>query len=120
MAFLAGLNNLTCLDLQFTRVTDKGLAILAGLNNLTWLDLHCTRLTDPGLAHLKGLVRLEYLNLEGTYPIIRRASGPRGMSPRRRKHSPCQGGEVGVFQRADRVERAGLRWFSPCFSGKKA
>jgi hypothetical protein len=47
-------------------VTDAGLRELAGLKNLTWLDLRDTRVTDAGLKHLAGLKNLATLYLQDT------------------------------------------------------
>jgi hypothetical protein len=49
---LAGLRNLTWLDLRDTRVTDAGLKELAGLKNLATLLLQDTKVTDAGVAEL--------------------------------------------------------------------
>ncbi len=50
---LAGLKNLTWLDLRDTRVTDAGLKELAGLKNLTTLQLRGTGVTEAGIARLR-------------------------------------------------------------------
>jgi len=55
-----------CLNLAGTKVTDAGLAPLANLTNLRRLHLEKTAVTDAGLVHLKGLANLEYLNLYNT------------------------------------------------------
>jgi Leucine-rich repeat (LRR) protein len=47
-------------------VTDVGLANLAGLTELSYLELAGTRTTDAALAHFGGLSELEYLGLAGT------------------------------------------------------
>ncbi len=49
---LAGLKNLTALDLHTTEVTDAGLKELAGLTTLTMLNLDRTKVTDAGLKEL--------------------------------------------------------------------
>lgn len=63
---LAGVPNVTKLNLAGTDVTDAGLASLAGISSLTHLHLERTKIGDAGLAHLKGLSNLEYINLYGT------------------------------------------------------
>ena len=60
---LKGLNNLTSLDLSWTKVTDAGLVHIKGLNNLKSLDLSGTKVTDAGLVHIKGLNNLTSLYL---------------------------------------------------------
>jgi Leucine-rich repeat (LRR) protein len=61
LAHLAGLTNLTHLDLQNTSVGDSGLAILKGLKGLTWVGLNRTAITDAGLVNLKGLTNLTFV-----------------------------------------------------------
>jgi beta-lactamase regulating signal transducer with metallopeptidase domain/Leucine-rich repeat (LRR) protein len=66
-----GLNNLKEMDqlealgLQYTHVTDKGLAHLKGLAGLKWLVLPPDT-TDVGLAELQGLASLEELSISDT------------------------------------------------------
>lgn len=57
---------ITSLALCRSPVTDAGLRELAGLRNLTWLDLRDTWVTDVGLKELAGLKRLATLLLQGT------------------------------------------------------
>jgi hypothetical protein len=66
VALLAGLAQVSELNLAGTAVTDAGLAPLASLVHLTRLHLERTGIQGSGLAHLKGLERLSYLNLYGT------------------------------------------------------
>jgi internalin A len=47
-------------------VTDDGIAHLAGLTNITGLNLRKTKVTDRALEHLKGMKRLTKLNLTDT------------------------------------------------------
>ncbi len=66
IAGVAGIAQLSELNLAGTAVTDAGLAHVAGLTNLTRLHLERTKITDAGLVHVKGMKRLYYLNLYGT------------------------------------------------------
>ena len=50
---LAGLTNLSTLDLAGTEATDAGLRELVDLKNLTSLNLVGTRTTDAGIAELQ-------------------------------------------------------------------
>jgi hypothetical protein len=50
---LAGLENLTSLDLRHTKVTDAGLKELAGLKNLILLVLEETKVTGAGVKELQ-------------------------------------------------------------------
>jgi hypothetical protein len=52
----------TSVDFQ-PSATDEDLRYLAGMTELTQLDLSETQVEGPGLAHLKGLNRLEELDL---------------------------------------------------------
>ncbi len=54
-------------DLEFTKVTDAGLARIKDLPQLQSLNLSGTKVTDVGLEHLKGLTRLQTLYLWGTH-----------------------------------------------------
>jgi internalin A len=66
MAVAGRLTGLTRLSVpKSSKVTDRGLAPLAGLTNLTELDLTAPLITDAGLQHLAGLSRLENLELDG-------------------------------------------------------
>ena len=60
------LPRLMSLDLPETKVTDAGMVHLEGLKRLEGLDLARTNITDAGIAHLVGLQRLENLNLTET------------------------------------------------------
>ena len=60
---LAGLKNLTALDLSSTAVTAKGLRELVGLTNLTTLSLG-GKVTAQGLKELAPLKKLTTLTLE--------------------------------------------------------
>ena len=64
--YLAGLVELTYLDLANTRITDEGLVHLKPLQNLRHLDLRGVPITDKGVALLGHLVNLEYLDLGET------------------------------------------------------
>jgi hypothetical protein len=67
LALLKEFPELRQLDLQYTKVSDRGLAHLAGLTQLEYLCLYqCTGFTDAGLAHLKKLTKLRELLLNGT------------------------------------------------------
>jgi len=48
------------------QITDVEVAQIAGLKQLTLLNLHNTQVTDAGLKSLRGLSKLEYLGLAGT------------------------------------------------------
>ena len=60
---LSKLNNLRCLSLVLTNVTDGDLKAIDRLHRLMKLDLSGTKVTDDEMAHLEGLKRLERLNL---------------------------------------------------------
>jgi hypothetical protein len=66
VAHLAGLHNLTKLDLSFTQVTDAGLKRLGGQKNLTELGLDGTRVGDDGLRHVAGFANLTRLSIMNT------------------------------------------------------
>jgi len=66
IANLAGLTNLTSLDLVQTPVSDAGLIHLKGLTNLTHLELSGRAVGDAGMAHLAGLTKLTRLGLPET------------------------------------------------------
>ncbi|WP_353722774.1 c-type cytochrome domain-containing protein [Dyadobacter sp. 676] len=56
----------TWLKLGGTQITDGALKEIAKLKNLTKLHLEYTGVTDQGLAQIKGLPHLEYLNVIDT------------------------------------------------------
>jgi hypothetical protein len=60
------MNQLGCLLLQDTKVSDTGLAHLKGLESVSYLWLENTGVSDAGLEHLKGLPKLRSLGLGGT------------------------------------------------------
>ena len=66
MASLQRLTRLEDLSLRSTKVSDAGLAHLAKLRSLRRLDLSYTDITDAGLVHLKQLSSLESVDLDGT------------------------------------------------------
>ncbi len=49
-----------------TLTTDASLANLAGLSQLTYLNLGQTGISDAGLVHLQGMKNLQTLSLSGT------------------------------------------------------
>lgn len=56
------LETATSLQLQYTKVTDAGLARLPEMNQLNYIDLYQTAITDEGLLHLykfKALTRID-------------------------------------------------------------
>src|SRR3954470_22968965 len=57
------LKHLETLSLEFTSVTDSGLAHISGLARLRRLDLSGTLITDAGLIRLQRLTLLEELSL---------------------------------------------------------
>lgn len=62
-SFLTSMQNLECVVLQQTHISD--LSVLQNCQNLTWLDLAgCTSLKD--LSPLSGMANLKYLNLSAT------------------------------------------------------
>ncbi len=54
------------LKLSVKKITDSMLSVIAGLTNLTRLQLDNTTVTDKGISSLQSLVNLQYLNLVGT------------------------------------------------------
>ena len=67
LAHLAGLTALETLILDFTDVTDAGLAyLITGLPALTRLGLTYSEVADAGLVHLTGLTALKELRLDET------------------------------------------------------
>ena len=62
---LAGLKNLSTLDLAWTNVTDAGMKELAALKNLSTLDLSATKVTGAGMRELAALKDLTNLYLRG-------------------------------------------------------
>jgi Leucine-rich repeat (LRR) protein len=65
LAEVANLGDLVGLDLDRTRITDKGLKSLRK-SKLTSLDLRNTAITDIGLLELKNMSSLQSFFLEGT------------------------------------------------------
>ena len=63
---IAGLKQLTALELYDTQITDAGLKDLAGLTNLVELSLWSTKISDAGLKELAGRKKLTWLNLRKT------------------------------------------------------
>jgi len=64
MVCFSGLTNLTSLSFKKNNsITASGLRALAGLVNLTSLDLERCPGIHGGLVHLKGLTKLEALNI---------------------------------------------------------
>lgn len=66
MTHLAGLKNLSTIELSGLPISDEGLKHLAGLPVVQKLYLDGTKITDAGLRHLKDLVHIEALALHGT------------------------------------------------------
>lgn len=58
-------SHVRCLNLNYTRIGDRGLARLSTMPSLTQLFLDGTRITDRGLAHLARISSVEQLSLEG-------------------------------------------------------
>jgi hypothetical protein len=58
------LTTLVTLNLEYTEITDAGLAHLAGLEHLNTLILRGAEITDKGLAHLETLKTLTVLDIE--------------------------------------------------------
>lgn len=54
------------LDLNESRIGDKGLQAIAGNQNLLWIDLRDTRVTDEGVKILSDCKTLVEVNLNGT------------------------------------------------------
>lgn len=63
---VAGLHEITELDLRGVAITDADLVHLRALHGLTSLNLRGTQVTDAGLHHLAGLTNLQTLELRGT------------------------------------------------------
>jgi hypothetical protein len=68
LEYLKGMDRLYSLDLNGTRITDKGLAILAGLPRLRELRLARTKITDEGfkkyLAPMESLLKVDLTGTE--------------------------------------------------------
>src|SRR5262245_25515125 len=60
------LTSLEQLDLEYTKITDAGIAHLVGLKNLRYLSIGGTRITDAAMKNIGRLTRLEELLLGGT------------------------------------------------------
>lgn len=56
----------TWLQLNNTKITDKALVSISKMPNLTKLNLAYTTVTDAGMRQICSLPQLEYLNLTGT------------------------------------------------------
>jgi len=63
---LAGLNNLSLLDIAHTTISDEGLKTIGQLESLETLNLAGTEISDQGLAHLTSLTELSFLDLSDT------------------------------------------------------
>src|SRR5690606_18447372 len=64
---LAGLRELSMLDLRFCRVDEEGMRRIGQLTNLRRLDLMSNyRVDDAGVRHLASLSALEHLQLGST------------------------------------------------------
>ena len=61
---IGAMKTLVTLNLEYTEITDAGLAYLAGLDNIKKLVLRGTEITDTGLATLEPLTTLTELDLE--------------------------------------------------------
>ncbi|HJT36156.1 MAG TPA: hypothetical protein VJ783_29310 [Pirellulales bacterium] len=59
-------DDIRCIRLQSSRITDAGLARLAEFRNLEGIDLAETSIGDAGLSHLGALLRLKYLDIAYT------------------------------------------------------
>lgn len=66
LAHLQGLTGLRTIVLDKTQITDVGLTTLQGLTGLQVLWLQATQVSDAGLTHLQGLTGLQLLHLTGT------------------------------------------------------
>src|SRR6185369_117320 len=55
------------LSLKSTEIHDDDLRNVGQLNSLEQLDLEYTKITDSGIAHLAGLKNLRYLSISGTH-----------------------------------------------------
>ena len=64
---IAQLTNLSRLQLDYTAITDKGLAGLQSLTNLQYLNLVGTNVTTQGVVQLKTLSRLQAIYLYKTF-----------------------------------------------------
>jgi len=60
------LTSLIELNLDYTEVTDKGIAALSGLNKLESLSLDSTHVTDKSASIVRGLGALTSINLYHT------------------------------------------------------
>tara|TARA_B100000809_G_scaffold257649_1_gene299598 strand:+ start:153 stop:677 length:525 start_codon:yes stop_codon:yes gene_type:complete len=61
---IGAMKTLLILNLEYTEITDAGLAHLVGLSNIRTLVLRGTEITDEGLAQLESLTTLTELDLE--------------------------------------------------------
>ncbi len=66
LAALAGMTQLTRLNLWRLPIGDEGAAHLAPLTNMQWLNVDNTMLTDAGLESLVGMKKLSFLHLGST------------------------------------------------------
>ncbi len=70
MEYVAGMRQLTELNLSSCAITDSGLEPLRMLSALARLNLsYCNRITDVGLRSIQGLRNLTYLDLQGCVKI---------------------------------------------------
>jgi uncharacterized protein (TIGR03067 family) len=63
VAYLQKISDLRLLSLNFSQISDDGLASLKDLPQLRVLNLKVTHCTDAGLRHLEKMPRLEEINL---------------------------------------------------------
>lgn len=66
VANLAGLTDLTHLNLGRTEITDQGFLQMGRLRNVEFLDVHDTRITDASLGVIAGMKPLRILSLAFT------------------------------------------------------
>lgn len=66
IANIAGLTNLTTLNMPMTKLTDAGMVYLKNLTSMRSLVISATNITDSGLVHLANMRYLDILNLSST------------------------------------------------------
>ena len=65
-ALIGAFKGLKYIDLNYTKITDSGLAYIAALPKLSGLDIADTRVTNAGLACLKPLSPLDWFRYDDT------------------------------------------------------